>query len=300
MGLEDIAIADALLNLRYFELQMLTALSFRQRVKLMGAWVKDVGTLSARLPFSTLSRFLVLTPGVLQTQVIYDRIARRWFTVNVRDLVDVQVVRQIFANNDYGFERLRRGEELRALYERIVSSGQKPLIIDCGANSGMSVRYFSETYPHAHIVAIEPDEANLAQAKLNNRAADVTYLHAGVASSSMRATLCNRGQGNWAYQVEADPKGAIQLVSISSILTEHARRGAIPFAIKIDIEGFEENLFEKGIEWIDEFPVLIIELHDWMLPRQGNSKNFLKAIALRNRDFVLHGENVFSISNTLT
>ena len=39
--------------------------------------------------------------------------------------------------------------------------------------------------------------------------------------------------------------------------------------------------------------------HDWLLPKQQNSGNFLRQISSRNRDFVFHGENVFSISNTL-
>ncbi|MFL6694040.1 MAG: FkbM family methyltransferase, partial [Ramlibacter sp.] len=68
---------------------------------------------------------------------------------------------------------------------------------------------------------------------------------------------------------------------------------------KIDIEGFEANLFSANCEWIDLFPLLIIELHDWLLPRQGNSRAFLREIAQRDRDFVFRGENVFSISNTL-
>lgn len=46
-------------------------------------------------------------------------------------------------------------------------------------------------------------------------------------------------------------------------------------------------------------PLMIVELHDWMLPRTANSANFLKAVAARNRDFVFRGENVFSIRNPL-
>jgi hypothetical protein len=45
--------------------------------------------------------------------------------------------------------------------------------------------------------------------------------------------------------------------------------------------------------------VLVIELHDWMLPRAANSGPFLREIAVRDRDFVYHGENIFSISNQL-
>ncbi len=39
--------------------------------------------------------------------------------------------------------------------------------------------------------------------------------------------------------------------------------------IKIDIAGFEEDLFSKCTEWIDAFPVLMVELHDGMLPGEA-------------------------------
>jgi hypothetical protein len=67
--------------------------------------------------------------------------------------------------------------------------------------------------------------------------------------------------------------------------------------VKIDIEGFEEELFSKNTEWVDKFPLLVIELHDWMLPRDRTSAHFLTLIATLDRDFVYIGENVFSISN---
>jgi hypothetical protein len=44
------------------------------------------------------------------------------------------------------------------------------------------------------------------------------------------------------------------------------------------------------------FPVIIIELHDGMLPAQCKSRNFLQVMAGRDRDFLLRGENVVSIS----
>ena len=82
-------------------------------------------------------------------------------------------------------------------------------------------------------------------------------------------------------------------------MEKYSKNKYTPFIIKIDIEGFEEDLFSKNLEWVDLFPLLIIELHDWMLPKSSNSKNFLQAISKLNRDFVYIGENIFSISNTL-
>jgi len=78
---------------------------------------------------------------------------------------------------------------------------------------------------------------------------------------------------------------------------EKRRAGFTPFIAKIDIEGAEEELFSADTGWVDEFPLLIIELHDGLIPTSASSRNFLRCMAERDRDFVYWGENVFSIAN---
>ena len=72
-----------------------------------------------------------------------------------------------------------------------------------------------------------------------------------------------------------------------------------PFIVKIDIEGGEENLFSMNTDWIKKIPMVIIELHDWLLPKQRTSTNFLKTVSELDRDFNIKGENIFSIKNRL-
>ena len=93
-------------------------------------------------------------------------------------------------------------------------------------------------------------------------------------------------------------EGGVQGVTVPEILARYPKSGGyLPFIVKIDIEGFESDLFAENTAWVDEFPILIIEMHDWLFPGQGTSSNFLKAIAGLDRDFVYLGENVFSIRN---
>ena len=72
-----------------------------------------------------------------------------------------------------------------------------------------------------------------------------------------------------------------------------------PFLIKIDIEGFEQELFSKKIEWMDKFEIIIIEIHDWMLPTKSISSNFIRSLAKTlnksKRDLIIRGENLISI-----
>lgn len=244
-------------------------------------------------------RFLVLTPQLFNVQIVYDRAYKKFIKIYIRDFVDSAVIKQIFTNHDYGLYKLSRARELKQFYDEIISNKKIPLIIDCGANGGMAVRYFKETYEAAHVIGIEPDEANVRLAIKNNLHNQAVLRLAAIGNSEAKVNIQNKNALHWAYQVEPDVNGDVEVTTINKLLKEFDQNTYQPFIVKIDIEGFENNLFEKNVEWIDLFPILIIELHDWMLPKQGNSNNFLKAISKRNRDFSFHGENVFSISNTI-
>ena len=89
------------------------------------------------------------------------------------------------------------------------------------------------------------------------------------------------------------------MLSINSLVKDAESKKLQPFIIKIDIEGFESELFSQNTEWIDRFPVLIIELHDWVRPKEKTSLTFLNAISKLDRDFVYVKENIFSISNRI-
>jgi hypothetical protein len=75
--------------------------------------------------------------------------------------------------------------------------------------------------------------------------------------------------------------------------------GFFPFIVKIDIEGAERELFSDNIEWVARTPLIIIELHDWMLPKAGTAAPFLACMSRHDRDFVSRGENVYSFANDL-
>ena len=277
---------------------MFTRMSSRDRLRSSLRWAKESVVSMGLWLLGRRSRFYVLTPPLMTRQVVFDRKQRKLVHLRIRDKIDWLVIQQIFSGNDYGFEALARCDELEAHYRHLVASNKVPFILDCGANSGMATRFFKETYPRARVIAVEPDEDNLKLAKTNNAGEDIEFLLAGIGSSDSRGHLIDEGKGNWAYRVSTDPDGPVEIVSVNTVLARHGA-SSVPFIVKIDIEGFESNLFSENTEWIDRFPVLIIELHDWMLPRTANSRNFLQQISRLDRDFVYRGENVFSISNAV-
>ncbi len=87
-------------------------------------------------------------------------------------------------------------------------------------------------------------------------------------------------------------------VTINEIFASH-QEDCFPFLVKIDIEGAEKELFQQNTEWMAKTPVIIVELHDWMLPGQRVALPFLRSLCQLDRDFISMGENVLSIANHL-
>lgn len=260
--------------------------------------MRGASLLKSRFWTGGAERYLLLTPDVLSHQVVFDRKTRQKIHVRIRDAIDYFTLVQIYLTEDYRLQRLKRAQDISQLYESVLQSGKTPLIVDCGANIGLASQYFAAQFELAKVIAVEPDESNIAQARLNVGTDRVELLHCAIGSEAGHGTVVDPGLGFWGFRVSRDSGGGMPIVSVNDLL-RGAGENCVPFIIKIDIEGFETDLFSKNTEWIERFPLIIIELHDWMLPRQNNAGNFLKAVAPLDRDFVFHGENVFSISNTL-
>ena len=67
------------------------------------------------------------------------------------------------------------------------------------------------------------------------------------------------------------------------------------FIAKIDIEGFEKDLFSSNLGWIDRAEMVIIEPHDWMLPGQQSSATFQRAMGSRDFELFISGENLIYV-----
>lgn len=255
-------------------------------------------------------RFLLFSPPILKKQIWYDKESKSFFSLIIRDNIDWRTNCAVFFDDqfslsfhDTNLNKFSIARELREYYDLLLKEGYKPLILDCGSNNGASIKYFKLTYPESKIIGIEIDKENciLSHENLSADKNDIEIIHAGVSSRNGFGELIDPGLGNDAYRIEPNSlKGEVQLISINSLLENENQKDRVsPFLIKIDIEGGEQDLFSKNTEWVDRFPLIIIELHDWLLPKQNTSKNFLNVISKLNRRFTFRNENIFSVSNDL-
>lgn len=217
---------------------------------------------------------------------------------------DLGVIEQIFQRQDYHLQRVPHARELVAVYQSIEAEGKEPLVLDCGANIGASALFFHMTFPTAQVLAVEPEAGNFAVLTANiEELSGVSALQAAISSQGQsQVQVVDPGEGEWGYRTASSaPVGSrachtVRTVSIPELIDGSE---AVPFLLKIDIEGAESELFTQNTDRFCEFPLIIIELHDWMLPGTANSRPFLRWHAEQDRDFVLAGENVFSVRNPL-
>jgi FkbM family methyltransferase len=219
------------------------------------------------------------------------------------DTSDLAVIKQVFSGSDYDLKRLRRGPELGEFYQAAIASKRPPLIIDGGANIGASSVFFAGAFPGARVIAIEPEGSNFDLLTKNARDLSIECVQGALASNPGSVELVDPGEGHWGIRTTVVGGGkqigqSVSCVTINELYAAHALP-CVPFIVKIDIEGGEHELFTINTEWVALTPLIIIELHDWLLPRKANSRPFLQCIAGHNRDFVYMGEHIFSIDNNL-
>lgn len=140
--------------------------------------------------------------------------------------------------NSYSYIHTIEGIFVEHLY-RFSSSSDRPLVLDCGANIGLSTIYFKRLFPNARVVAFEPDAKIFSACRHNLDAfgfTDVELVNAAVwTSDGTLEFLPDNGLGGMVVESAASGGQAYQVaaVDLKKYLTAD-----VDF-LKIDIEGSE-------------------------------------------------------------
>ncbi len=200
---------------------------------------------------------------------------------------DVDVFRDIFLHREYN----------------VKLDFEPKTIIDAGANIGLAAVFFNKEHPNATIVSIEPEQSNFKLLSENTKSyTNVFPIQRALSSKKESLNVVDRGYGEWGFmtsQVDNDENSEsniIDSITIPEIMKKHGFKTID--IVKIDIEGYEKELFESNYaEWLPNTKCLIIELHDRM--KKGSSKSVFKAISEYNFSLTLKGENLFFINEDL-
>lgn len=148
------------------------------------------------------------------------------------------------------------------------------VIIDAGANIGLTSAYFGNRFPNCRIIAVEPDSENLliANHNLSFIKERCTTLHRAVWSHKTFLKLKRNdapNQGHWATQTiptNINPSGLLEDTELVETVTIEALMDNFSIKqidlLKIDIEGAEKDIFKNGsIRFLDFTHIIAIELH---------------------------------------
>jgi FkbM family methyltransferase len=144
---------------------------------------------------------------------------------------------------------------------------QASVIVDCGANTGLSSVYSLSRFPNANVISIEPDEGNFAalQRNLTPYGSRATALNMGLWERQTQL-IVERGEYldglEWSFTVreaEPDENWDVRGIDIPTLLAQsgHERISIL----KVDIEGAERYVFSGACEWLRLVNNIVIELH---------------------------------------
>ena len=171
---------------------------------------------------------------------------------------DFEVFCQIFIN-----------DEFKELIKLIGENNKINIIIDAGANIGLSSIKFKTYFPDAMIIPIEPDEENYKVMIKNLKETHVNAvpIKAGVWNKPAKLYFNRsfRDGKEWSISVTDIPnKGkSIDSISINEIVKKNNLRSID--LLKIDIEGSEKQLFKKNdsdVDFLNITKFIAIEIHN--------------------------------------
>lgn len=247
-------------------------------------------------------QFIILMPGLLgilfKKIIIFDKYNKKFLSIKIRNKYDTLTLYEIFGQDFYNINRLSVSNKINLKLLEIKNNNLIPLIIDCGANIGCSSIYFNKMIKNSKIINIEPEEKNFSILEHNCNSNMYKNINSAISSKIISFEIKDKNDDR-AFMVKEKTNGDKKSVTINQILANQGNKFK-PFLIKFDIEGFEKDVFAENLDWVNEFKIIIIEIHDWMLPGENCSKNFFNAISRLNKDVIIKGENLIVINNDYT
>jgi FkbM family methyltransferase len=203
---------------------------------------------------------------------------------------DNMVMFKIFVDREYDLLKFPQGRGLTEKYHEILGRNALPLIIDAGANIGLAARFFASQFPKAAIACIEPDPAASAICRTNVASyQNIDVFEMAIGAAPGFVALSAEANASWATRARREAQGT-PIVTIDEIMRRYG--DAELFIVKIDIEGFEADLFSQNTDWIEKPEAILIEPHDWLMPGQGTSRKLQQTVLNGERELLISGENL--------
>ena len=139
---------------------------------------------------------------------------------------------------------------------------EKPYIIDCGANIGLSIIYFKKLHPEAEIIGFEPDKRIFDMLKNNIKSFDlnnVQLIQKALWNKAGETTFSSEGADAGRL---ADKSGTTNTATTATTSLRNYLGRPVDF-LKIDIEGAETVVMEDCADLLINVQNLFVEYHSF-------------------------------------
>lgn len=149
-------------------------------------------------------------------------------------------------------------------YEPLPADRDVHVVVDLGANIGLSHRWLRSRYPAARFICVEPDAGNLELLRANVRAVDATaIIHAACIGGRARQVAMVTTSGEWGFRMSDADGGDISVMTMDELLAD---AGVDHIGVlKCDIEGAEAEVFADCSSWITHVDAMSVECHNDMM-----------------------------------
>jgi FkbM family methyltransferase len=140
------------------------------------------------------------------------------------------------------------------------AAGSLPVLVDLGANVGLSTLYLDRRIGFEQVVAVEPDFGNLQALRRNledSLRVPCESMQAFAAGERGFARVLDAGYGAWGLRMGESAPSGIPVLPLNEILP-NVPGGVL---LKCDIEGAERFLFPQIESWDHLVRFIILELH---------------------------------------
>lgn len=193
---------------------------------------------------------------------------------------------EVFITNEYHFQ----------------PSTSEPVIIDCGANIGMSVLYFNKLFPNSKIIAFEanPHAFKLLSDNMTiNKVSNVELHNVALCDKEKEVSFfIGENIGTLLGSIKKERGGDTELKIKGQKLSYYLADFETIDLIKMDVEGAEINIIHDLFESssINKVKEYIIEYHHNMNEDKSMLSSFLEKFELNGFNYNIQG--AFSNINT--
>ena len=164
---------------------------------------------------------------------------------------DIQSIREVWLDKAY----------------RLPFAFKPRLVVDLGANIGLTSIWYCQQYGATKIVAVEPNPSNAALIRQNftNNRINGIVIQAAIGATDGTVTFFSSKESNLGRVVSIEEqvnnnREQVKMISMTTLLANFELDDDLDL-VKIDIEGGEQQLLAENLSWLTRTKAMIVEFH---------------------------------------